>query len=137
MTLGFHISIKRNHIYSVGLGWCHKANIPIREKRAIPIAVAIADSLPTHSSTDSAPPRVISCTAAMARERLPEAIARAPNYQHYPYQGCVVGPIVNSFTFVSSGWSIANATTLATRSGEMPYCSYNSVIFSATSWLVI
>lgn len=38
------------------------------------------------------------------------------------YHGWMVGPIVNSFTLVSSGWSIAKATTLATRSGLMPYC---------------
>ncbi len=33
----------------------------------------------------------------------PECERTQSNRQHYPYQGCVVGPIVNSFTFVSSG----------------------------------
>jgi len=42
------------------------------------------------------------------------------------YQGCVVGPTVNSLTVVSAGCSIANATTLATRSGEMPWVLYST-----------
>lgn len=39
------------------------------------------------------------------------------------YQGWFAGPTVNSFTVVSSGWSMAKATMLAMRSGEMPYLS--------------
>ena len=50
-----------------------------------------------------------------------------------PYQGWLAGPTVNSLMVVSSGWSIANATTLAIRSGEIPYRSYNFAMPSAVS----
>jgi len=60
------------------------------------------------------------------------------------YQGGLAGPTVNSVTVVSSGRSIANATTLAIRSGEMarwrtartpsPSASICSVV---PSWLMV
>src|SRR5918996_4954894 len=54
-----------------------------------------------------------------------------------PYQGWLAGPTVNSLMVVSSGWSIAIATTLAIRSGEIPYWSYTSRADSAvSSWLI-
>src|SRR5918997_5155383 len=55
-----------------------------------------------------------------------------------PYQGWLAGPTVNSLMVVSSGWSIAIATTLAIRSGEIWYRSYVSRICSAvSSWLIM
>ena len=53
------------------------------------------------------------------------------------YHGWLAGPTVNSLMVVSSGWSIANATTLAIRSGEIPNRSYTFAIPSAVSlWLI-
>jgi hypothetical protein len=46
------------------------------------------------------------------------------------YHGWLVGPTVNSLITASSGWSIANAITFATRSGEIPYFSYTPRIAS-------
>src|ERR687893_1610592 len=62
-------------------------------------------------------------------------------YRHHhprPYQGWLAGPTVNSLMVVASGWSIAIATTLAIRSGEIWYRSYVSRICSAvSSWLIM
>jgi hypothetical protein len=61
-----------------------------------------------------------------------------PNRRPRPYQGWLAGPTVNSLMVVSSGWSTANATTLAIRSGEIPYRSYTFCISSAVSlWLIV
>lgn len=44
------------------------------------------------------------------------------------HHGCFAGPTVNSLMVMSSGWSIAKATTLAIRSGEIPNLSYTPCI---------
>jgi hypothetical protein len=38
-----------------------------------------------------------------------------PHCRSHPYQGWLAEPTVNSLMVVSSGWSIANATTLASH----------------------
>src|SRR4051794_12098254 len=53
------------------------------------------------------------------------------------YQGWLAGPTVNSPIVVSSGWSIAIATTLAIRSGGIWYVSYTLPICSAVSLSLI
>jgi len=55
-----------------------------------------------------------------------------------PHHGWLAGPTVNSFTVVSSGRSMANATTRAIRSGEIPNRSYSCVMPSAdASWVMV
>jgi len=102
--------------------------VPVAETAERVAAVGAAIAASCSSPAQATPPKTIK-SKTKPRQRCVIFIR---------YQGCGVGPIVNSFTFVSSGWSIANATTLATRSGEMPYRSYRPAIASAApSWEIV
>jgi hypothetical protein len=54
------------------------------------------------------------------------------HFRSHPYQGWLAGPTVNSLMVVSSGWSIANATTLAS---QLPFRQWRaSHKTSSMSW---
>src|ERR671916_1179956 len=91
-------------------------------------------SRPHHDLSDA----FVAALAWSRRQRHSVTTDSAHRHHHpRPYQGWLDGPTVNSLMVVSSGWSIAIATTLAIRSGEIWYRSYVSSICSAvSSWLI-